>query len=149
MLEPEDEVVGEDDLQDTDGNQFCPPIAGLPANEDTTQRAPKKNYKEEFDRPPFLQQVKVPKNHLIGRTMRDYDGNVLYEVTNSTDSVPNIDVLHARDISIDYHPDEWFNLFLPIYKKRQENLNVVTIEDFTNWSNKKSYLSNSGTGGSQ
>ena len=46
MLEPDDEVIGEDDLQDTDGNQFRPPISGLPANEDTTQRAPKKNKKE-------------------------------------------------------------------------------------------------------
>ena len=69
MLDPDDEVIGEDDLQDTDGHQFRPPISGLSENEDTTQIAPKKNYKEEFDRPPFLQQVKVPKNNLIGRTM--------------------------------------------------------------------------------
>ena len=43
MLEPDDEVIGEDDLQDRDGHQFLPPISGLPANEDTNQRAPKKN----------------------------------------------------------------------------------------------------------
>ena len=60
--------------------------------------------------------------------MRDYDGNFLYEVTNYTDTVPNINALHARGISIDSHPSEWSNLFLPIYKKRQENLNVFTIE---------------------
>ena len=75
MLEPDDEVIGEDDLQDTDGHQFRPSIAGLPSNEDTTQRAPKKNYKEDFDRLPFVQQVKVPKKNLIGKTMRDSDGN--------------------------------------------------------------------------
>ena len=149
MLDPDDEVIGEDDLQYTNGHQFCPPIAGLPANEETTQRSTKKNYKEEFHRPPFVKQVKFPKSNLIGRTLRDSDGKFLYEVTNSTDTVPNIDALHTRGISIDSHPAEWFNLFLPIYKKRKENPNVVTIEDFTTWSNKKVYLSNSGTGGSQ
>ena len=41
MLELDDEVIGEDDLQDIDGHQFCPPIADLSANEDTTQRSPK------------------------------------------------------------------------------------------------------------
>ena len=56
-------------MQDTDGHKFPPPIAGLTENEDTTQRSPKKNYKEEFDRPPFLKQVKVPKKNLTGRTM--------------------------------------------------------------------------------
>ena len=66
--------------------------------------------------------------------MRDSDGDFLYEVTNSTGTVPNIDALHARGISFYSHPAEWFNLFLPIYKKRQENPNVVTIEDFTIWS---------------
>ena len=35
------------------------------------------------------------------------------------------------------------------YKKRQENPNFFTIEDFPTWSNKKSYLSNARTGGSQ
>ena len=112
-------MIGEDDFQDTDGNQFLPPIDGLPENEDTTQRAPKKNYKEEFDIPPFVQQVKVPKNNLIGITMRDSDGDFLYEVINSTDTVPNIDALHAYGISIYYHLDECFNICLPIYKKRQ------------------------------
>ena len=81
--------------------------------------------------------------------MRDSDGNFLYEVTNSTDTVPNIYSLHARGISIDYHPAECFNLFLPIYKKGQENPDVVTIGYFTTWSNKKAYLSNTGTGVSQ
>ena len=47
-LEPDDEVIGEDDLQDTDGHQFRHPIAITPANDNTTQKAPKKNYKEEF-----------------------------------------------------------------------------------------------------
>ena len=134
MLEPDYEVIGEDDLQDTDGHQLRPPIAGLPANEDTTQIAPKKNYKEDFDRPTFVQQVKFPKKNLIGITIQDSSGNFLYEVTNSTDTVPNIDALHAHVISIDSHPAEWFNIFLHIYKKRQENPNVVTIEDFTIWS---------------
>ena len=83
-----------------------------------------------------MQQVKVPKNNLIGRTIQDSDGSFLYEVTKSTDIVPNIDALHARGISIDSHPAEWFNLLLQIYKKCQENPNSFTIEDFTTWSNK-------------
>ena len=103
MLEPDYEVIGEDDLQDTDGHPFRTPIAGLSANEDTTQRAPKKNYREEFDWPPFVQHIKVPKKNLTVRTMWDSDGNFLCEVTKSTDTVPNIYALHARCISIDSH----------------------------------------------
>ena len=48
--------------------------------------------------------------------MRDSDGDFLYEVTNSTVTVPNIDSLHSCGVSIDSHPDEWFNIFLPIYR---------------------------------
>ena len=48
MLDPDNKVIVEDELQDTYGYQFRPPLSGLPANEDTTQRAPKKNYKKEF-----------------------------------------------------------------------------------------------------
>ena len=60
--------------------------------------------------------------------MRDSDDNYLYEVTNSTDTVPNIYALNARGISIDYHPAECFNLFLPIYKKRQDNLMLLPLK---------------------
>ena len=61
MLEPDDEVIGEDDFQDIDGHQFRPPIAGLPANEDTTQRVPKKNYKKDFDRQPLCNKLRFQK----------------------------------------------------------------------------------------
>ena len=73
----------------------------------------------------------------------------MYTKINSTDTVPNIDALHARGIPIDYHPCELFTLFVPIYKKIQENHNVVTVEDVTTWTNKEPYLSNFGTGCSQ
>lgn len=81
--------------------------------------------------------------------MWDNDGNILYETADPSKTVPNIDALHAHDITMDLHPGEWLNLFVTIYKKSHENLHVVTIEDFTTWENKKSYLSNSGTEGSQ
>ena len=61
MLETDNEVIGEDELQDTDGHQFSPSIAGLPSNEDTTQRAPKKNYKEDFDRLPLCNKLRFQK----------------------------------------------------------------------------------------
>lgn len=137
MLESRDKVIGKDDLQDTYGHQICSPIAGLPTNEDTTKRAPKKNYKEMFDRLYFVQQFRVPKKNLIGRTMQDSDGDYLFEVTNSTDTVPNIDALHAYCNSFDSHPVNWFNFFLHINKKQQDTPNVITIDDFTTWSNEK------------
>lgn len=56
LLKPDNEVIGQDDLQnDTDGHQCCPPVAGLPENEDNNLGTKKRNYKEEFDRPPFVQ----------------------------------------------------------------------------------------------
>ena len=61
MLEPDYEVIREDDFQDTDGHQFRPSIADLPSNENTTQRAPKKNYKEEFDITPFCNKFRFQK----------------------------------------------------------------------------------------
>ena len=94
------------------------------------------NYKEEFDEAPFIQNIKAPNTNLIGRTMRDSDGN-FYEKINSNDTVPDIDSFHVRGISIEPCPYEWFNLFVPIYKKRQEIPNDVTIEDFTTWSGKR------------
>ena len=79
--------MGKDDLQDIDG-KLRPPITGLHENEDTTQRAQRNNYKEDFDWSSFIQNVKVPKKKSIGKTMRDSDGNFMYEKINSTDTVP-------------------------------------------------------------
>jgi len=63
------------------------------------------------------------------------------------DTVPNFEFLFENDIDIDSHPCEWFDLFMPMRKKRH-NINAkYTVEDLTTWTNLKSLLSNAGSGG--
>jgi len=147
LLDPGNYEVN-DSLIDTDGHQFYPPVAGRLRNESINMGPPKKNYNETFDREPFIQSVILPLRNTRGKIRRDTDGNILYHNSNSDQTVPNIDYLHSHNISTDSNPVDWFELFMPLHRRRQENPNVITLDDLTSWSNKKAYLANAGSGGS-
>ena len=147
LLDPGDVEVN-DSLIDIDGHEFYPPIAGRLQNEAINAGPPKKNYNQTFDREPFIQSVKLPLRNKRGKIRHDKDGNTLYDNTNSDQTVPNIDYLHSHNISTDSEPSDWFNLFMPLHGKRQDNPNVITLDDLTSWTNKKAYLANAGKGGS-
>ena len=147
LLESNDNDVVQDNLF-VEGIQFRAPTTNFPL-EDIAQQAQKKNYAEIFDKPPFIQKVWLPKRNARGRIMTDGGGKVIYDVDQYSDqTVPNIEFIHANDLSVDSHPVKWFDLFMPMHRKRQAHPSVCTISDFTTWTNKKAFLCNAGEGGS-
>ena len=147
LIDPGDEEVN-DSLVDTDGHVFYHPTADRHPNEAVNAGPVKKNYNEQFDRQPFVQNAKVPIRNSRGKIRHDNNGNVLYHTINSSDTLPNIDYLHRHNISVESSPKEWFNLFLPVHRRRQDHPDVFTLEEMTTWTNRKAYLSNAGEGGS-
>ena len=120
-----------------------------PEGEDSTLGPVKKNYAEHFDRPPFVQQVTLPRKNVRGNLIYDLKGKVKYEIRDSSETVPNIPFLHQNGLNTESHPFEWFNLFMPIKRTRQMHPDMVSMADLTTWSNKKAYLCNAGEGGTQ
>ena len=138
LLEPEDAIVSEEGLA------RAPTV---PANEALCMGAPKRNYEHRFDRPLFQHEVLLPKRDSMGRIMRTMDGKVRYENKKTDETVPNIQAIHDAGLDCDSHPALWFDLFMPREKKRQEHPDVVTLADFTTWTNMKAAMENAGRGG--
>ena len=96
----------------------------------------KHNYKETFDRPPFIQEVTLPKRGANGKLLFE-DGKHVYEKVNSEDTVPNVEFLHRNKITLASSPADWFNLFLPKSKHANSKL---SISEITKWTNAKGLL---------
>ena len=112
MITTYDDAVFKYNLTDTDGFQFYTLIAYGEAREDDPNiEATKQNYKDEFERPPFIQKVTNHKfkrgNHII----RDGGNNIVYEKSLSTQYAANIEVLNGKFININSHPTDWSNIF--------------------------------------
>ena len=61
LLTPDRDKSIYDELRDKDGHKFSVPIASTDARqEDHNAHTPKLNYKDKFDRPPFIQSVLYP-----------------------------------------------------------------------------------------
>ena len=83
----------------------------------------------------------------MGRIMRATNGKVRYEKTSTDETGPNIQAIHDAGLNTDSHPVLWFDLFMPRERKRQEHQDVVTLADFTTWTNMKATMQNAGEGG--
>ena len=112
ILSPnEDDVIDEAALQTIDGVRFQNPTVRdniVPGVEGAT----KKNYSVTFDRPPFIQSTLQP-SKLNGEFVYDRHGRHEYSKQPTTKTLPNIEYLHDRGISLLSHPADWFDIFFP------------------------------------
>ena len=81
--------------------------------------------------------------------MKYRKGDYIYEDRTHTESLPNLEFLEIHGISTTSHPDDWFNVLMPRSTRRQDNNRVMSIADFTSFTNKKAYLYNAVSGGTQ
>ena len=79
--------------------------------------------------------------------MKDYDDAIMYEISLSPIFSANIEVLNAKGININYHPNYWFNIFLPIKSKIRAHQEDVIVPQITSCTHKKEILMNEGEGG--
>ena len=83
----------------------------------------------------------------MGRVRYGRDGRVMYKKQSSDETVPNIEAINEAGLNCQSHPATWFNLFMPREKRRQDNPDVVSVVDFTSWTNTKAVMENAGPGG--
>ena len=81
--------------------------------------------------------------------MKDRKGDYIYEERTHTESLPNLEFLESHGISTTSHPSDWFNVLMSLSTCRQDKNGVTSIADFTSFTNKKAYLYNAGSGGTQ
>ena len=101
-----------------------------------------------FDRAPLINNVLLSKKDKAGRVIKNRESDeYLYEKRATEDTVPNFEFLFANGSNINSHPCEWFDPFIPMRRKCQNNSNKVSVEDLTTWTNIKALLCNAGKGG--
>ena len=131
-------VPGDNDVVTEEGAYHAPTI---PAGEDPAAGPGKKNYVKQFDRPPFTQNIKLPKKVPNGKVIK-CRGKYVYEIQNCEDTVPNIDWCIKQNLKTDSHPAHWFDAFIPIGKKGQYLPQVVSVAKLTTWTDTKAVLCN-------
>ena len=83
------------------------------SREDPAAGPRKKNYVKKFYRPPFMKNIKLPKKGPNGKVIKRR-WKYVYEMRNCEDTVLNIDWCIKHNLTTDYHPDHWFDSFMPI-----------------------------------
>ena len=143
LNEEEHSKVVIEESQNVDGVQFRDPT--VPHEYSGGQEAPKRNYIQSFDHPPFIVYTIKPKLSRRGELEEDEEGNFVYKKLLSTATNPNIEYLHLNNIDIDSHPAEWYELFLPTRIKQKDNFATkCTLEDIMAWTNTKALMMNAG-----
>ena len=126
----------DDSTMNVEGGNFRAPT--VPAHEHNARfegRPPKKNYDVQFDRHPFIKSVLLPELNASGNPKKKSNGEHCYKEAPVTTTVPNLKYLFANDIGFDFHPADWFNLYLPKYRNRKTHPKAVTCDDITGWMN--------------
>jgi hypothetical protein len=94
------------------------------------REAPKLNYDEAFDRPPFIALAKVVKVNKRGKPVNDRHGRVLYEEVVREERCPGLDWLKKHMLTADSRPSAWINALLPLKKKAGDPTENVTVDDW-------------------
>ena len=81
--------------------------------------------------------------------MKYQKGDYIYEDRTHTESLPNLEFLESCGINTTSHPADWFNVLILRSTHRQDKNGVMSIADFISFTNKKAYLYNAGSGGTQ
>ena len=105
-LKQEDEIQEDDGLV-VEGEQFRAPTL----SEGEIVRTKKRNYSEKIHRPPFIQEVLLPKRDDNGKIIKDDDDEFVYEKKNTEETVPNVDFLHQHNINLESSPADSFDVF--------------------------------------
>jgi len=112
----------------------------VPENEAS---APKFNFGETFDREPFTELCEVFKT-VKGKLIKVRRGKVIKEQEIRNEGRANAEWLTKKKLTVESSPEDWVEALLQDKRKPTDPRHVVTISDWTTYSNAKAMLSNSG-----
>ena len=125
-------------------NQQHPNLVG-PTVPTGQAEAPKYNFNEEFDRPPFVAKSTVAKVNNKGKPVFDRQGKLVYEQVIREDGCANLEWLKQNKLTPDSAPADWINALLPLKKKLGDSPFTVSIEEWTTYTNLRAILTNAGS----
>ena len=145
----DDDVCIEEGIREIGGKVFRGSTVRPAEYVEDENGSTKKNYTLNFDCPPFISSCKQPKLNRYQKPMKDRKGDYIYEYRTHIESLPNLYFLEIRGINTTSHPGDWYNFLMPRIMCRQYKNGFTSIADFTSFTNKKAYLYNAGSGGTQ
>jgi hypothetical protein len=107
--------------------------------------APKYNFEETFDRPPFTAVSSTVKLNTRGKPVHDRKGQVMFEEEIREHGRANLEWLKCNKLTSESKPSEWIDALLPIKRKKGDSPLTVAIEDWTTYTNLKAVLMNAGS----
>ena len=111
LLEPEGPELDES-FMEVEGIRFrAPTTTEEEHNANHPQRPKKRNYSQTFDRMPFVSERLLPEKNQRGRFRKNQKGEFLYKKQLTTATIPNIELLLEKGISLQSSPADWFDLF--------------------------------------
>ena len=145
----EDDVCIDEGIREIGGKLFLEPTVRPAEYVEDEHGATKTNYILNFDRPPFISLCKQPKLNIYQKTIKHRKGDYIYEDLTHTESLPILEFLESHGINTTSYPADWYNVLMPRSTRRQDNNGLTSVADFTSFTNKKAYLYNAGSGGTQ
>ena len=112
LLEPEGPIVNNFDMT-VDGVQYREPTMPAAEHERNAEFQPeKRDYREVFDRAPFISSVLLPVRNLDGKLKKKSSGEHVYEEQLTIDTHPDLEFLQEKCISLSSHPADYFDISL-------------------------------------
>ena len=112
----------------------------------STEESKKYNYAEEFDREPFVASSKEWVRNSNGSLKIDRNtGEPLLQEAIHEKGRPKWSFLKQNKLTVESHPAEWFLALLPESKKSFHHHSVVTMEQWTMFTNLKAILAQAGS----
>jgi Transposase IS4/SAP domain len=105
------------------------------------------DYSESFDRPPFTAMSRVVETLSNGKVAKDRKGDIKWKQEVRATGRANIDWVESRGLTEFSAPNKWFGALLPEKKKRTDPRSMVSIAEWTTYSNTKALLLNAGQPG--
>ena len=136
----DENVCIEEGIREIGGMVFLEPNVWPNEYVEDKHGATKKVYTLNFYRPPVILSCKQPKLNRYQKPMKDQKGDYIYEEHTHTELLPNLYFLESNGINTTSHPANWFNVLMLRSTHRQDNNGVTYIDDFTSFTNNKSYL---------
>ena len=145
----DDDVCIEEGIREIGDTVFSKPTVRPAEYVEDEHGVTKKKYTLNFDRPPFISSCKQPTLNWYQKPMKDRKGDYIYKDRTHTESLRDFEFLESNGINTTSHPADWYNVFMPRSKSRQDKNRVTSISYLTYFTNKKAYLYNAGSGGTQ
>jgi len=122
-------------------------LVGPTAYKENEQEFKKFNFDEEFDRPPFTVTSQEYEVDNKGNIHRDRKGEPKWAKPIIEQGRANPAWLEKNKLTSKSHPADWFSALLPDKRSPENPNHIVSIADWTTFTNCKAWLANAGQGG--